>query len=114
MKHSKFEVLEWTVCDGWVNNWSVDAGGPASEDTGMAESFDTHDEALAAIYEFFADLSRAHMVHSYSLDDYRVREIPSGEMFEVEEDPTQEAYTEWNQWRDEHVRILIDDGAANK
>ena len=76
MAKDTFEVQEYTICDGWINNWSEEvpsklAGGYVTE----AQTFETHDEAMAAIYEFFADLSRAHMVHGYSLDDYRVRRI---------------------------------------
>jgi len=60
---SKFEV-QTNFCGRWENCWQED-----DED----QYFDTHDEAMAAIYEFFADLSRAGMAQAYDLSDYRVR-----------------------------------------
>jgi len=47
----------------WENCWTEDD---------EPQYFDTHDLAMAAIYEFFADLSRAGMAQSYQLEDYRV------------------------------------------
>jgi hypothetical protein len=62
---AKYEV-QTCIGDGWENCWHVD-DEPAY--------YDTHDEAMAAIYEFFADLSRAGMAQGYLLEDYRVRPV---------------------------------------
>lgn len=51
---------------GWENCWQEDD---------EPQYFDTEQEAEAAIYEFFADLSRAGMIQSYSLEDYRVERV---------------------------------------
>jgi len=63
---TRFEVQTYTICDGWVNCW-CDEDEPAY--------YDTHDGAQAAIFEFFADLSRAGIVQAYRLEDYRVRPV---------------------------------------
>ena len=59
-----YEVQTYTVCDGWVNCWTIEDEKP--------EVFDTPHEAEAAIYEFFADLGSSGMAQSYSMEDYRV------------------------------------------
>jgi len=59
---TRFEVQ--TYFHGyWENCWTVDD---------EPQYYDTHDEAMADIYEFFADLSRAGIAQSYQLEDYRV------------------------------------------
>jgi len=62
----RFEVQTRTICDGWTNCWTEDE---------LSLTFDTEQEALDAISEFFADLSRAGMSQSYDLEDYRVAKI---------------------------------------
>lgn len=57
-----FEV-QTRIGNGWENCWHEDD---------EPQYFNTHDDAMAAIYEFFADLSRAGMAQSYQLEDYRV------------------------------------------
>lgn len=60
---TRFEVQTYTICGEWVNCW---------HDDDESQYFDTADEAQAAIYEFFANLSRAGMSQHYDLEDYRV------------------------------------------
>jgi hypothetical protein len=62
MPSHKFEV-QTHMFGGWENCWAVD---------GEPEYFDTEQEALDEIDEFFADLQRAGMSHHYDPDDYRV------------------------------------------
>ena len=65
-----FEV-QTAIGNDWENVWSegLDDG---SEQT---QYYDTHDDAMAAIHEFFADLYRVGMAHGYQLEDYRVRPV---------------------------------------
>ena len=62
-KQPRYEVQTHTLCDGWINCWTI-------EDN--TEYFATEQEAQDAIYEFFADLSRAGLSAAYRLEDYRV------------------------------------------
>jgi len=62
-----FEVQTYTLCDGWVNCWTI-------EDE-KKEYFDTEQEAEDAICEFFADLGRAGMAQAYDKEEYRVRKV---------------------------------------
>ena len=63
----RFEVQTYTLCDGWINCWTIEDDKP--------EYFDTEQEAEDAICEFFADLGRAGMAQAYDKEDYRVREM---------------------------------------
>lgn len=62
----RFIVEEYTVCDGWTNNWTDD-DNPAD--------YDTAEAAQAAIDDFFDDLTHAAMSQDYSRDDYRIVKI---------------------------------------
>jgi len=75
---TRFEVQEYTVVDGWINNWTVEIPIHIDEWVTRPQTFATADEAQAAIYEFFADLTRAGMVQSYDMSDYRVVPIAYG------------------------------------
>jgi len=48
-----FEVLHYTLCDGWVNCWTVlDADGRE-----VPKTFPTHEDAQAALDEFLAEIA---------------------------------------------------------
>jgi predicted nucleic acid-binding Zn-ribbon protein len=75
VKHRKartFEVQTHTICDGWINCWTVD---------GELQYFETREEAEANIAEFLDDV--ATEIHcgvrkedeGYSEEDYRVVEV---------------------------------------
>jgi len=66
-----FEV-QTRLSYGWENCWTESDPELNAE---YPQTFDTHDEAMTAIYEFFADLSRAGMAQEYDLSDYRVRPL---------------------------------------
>jgi len=68
----RFEVQEWTLCDGWINNWQEEIKNGHGEWEYIPTTYETFDDAQAAIYEFFANLYRAGMGHAYHLDDYRI------------------------------------------
>ena len=46
-----YEVQTFTLCDGWVNCWSVEIDGISQQET-----FETEAEADAAIDEFLAEI----------------------------------------------------------
>jgi len=68
-----YEVQTFTLCQGWVNCWSVEIDGIS-----QPETFETEAEAQAAIDEFLAEIQaeiecgdRAED-EGYDRDDYRV------------------------------------------
>ncbi len=69
-----YEVQHLTLCDGWVNTWTVNHGDGSSE----PETFETIEAALAAIDEFLADIrdeieaGQCQPDEGYSRDDFRV------------------------------------------
>ena len=49
----KYEVQHNTVCDGWINCWTVSQGdGPA-----VPQTFDTEKEAQTELDGFFEDIA---------------------------------------------------------
>lgn len=69
-----YEVQALTICDGWINTWAVLHPDGSSE----PETFETAEEAQAALDEFFADIQaeidagqRAED-EGYSRDEFRI------------------------------------------
>lgn len=48
----KYEVQHYTLCQGWVNSWSVSENG-----TDIPHIFDTKAEAQAELNDFFTDIA---------------------------------------------------------
>jgi hypothetical protein len=67
-----YEVQHYTLCDGWINCWTI----TDENDVETLETFDTIEEAQAALDEFFADLA-SESNDSYSRDDYRIVAFPA-------------------------------------
>jgi hypothetical protein len=72
----RYEVQTWTLCDGWINTWSV------SDETGEApETFATREEAQAALDEFLRDIQdeieggQRGADEGYDPADFRVEEV---------------------------------------
>jgi hypothetical protein len=67
-----FEVQTYTICDGWVNCWTVDD---------EPQYYDTREEAEAEIAEFLDDIATEIQLgvrkadEGYSEEDYRVVEV---------------------------------------
>lgn len=72
-----FEVQTRFFNDTWENCWT-EGDADINNPDGTPLVFLTHDLAMAAIYEFFADLHRSQMAHHYDFDDYRVRVVDTG------------------------------------
>lgn len=63
----KYEVQEYTLCDGWVNNWS-DESGPTQ--------FNSEYEARACLDEFFNDEAEA-VAQGY------IEDMPDADQFRI-------------------------------
>jgi len=62
----KYEVQHYTLCDGWVNCWTI------SDDDGTTpEVFDTIEQAKLEIQRFLADAERDGL-EGYQDSDFRV------------------------------------------
>lgn len=72
----RYEVQQNTICDGWVNTWSIEH----HDGTVEQETFATRAEALAALDEFFADIwdeivaGQCHP-EAFDPDQYRVAKV---------------------------------------
>ena len=71
-----YEVQTYTICDGWINTWSIE-----DENGTRPETFNTQKEAQTALKEFFADLQaeidagERAQDEGYDPDDYRIEKI---------------------------------------
>ena len=75
----RYEVQTWTLCDGWINTWSV------SDETGEApETFATQKEAQAALDEFLLDIQseidagQRDPDEGYDPADFLIAEVAAG------------------------------------
>jgi len=73
-----FEVQTFTLCDGWINCWSI-----TDEQGTRPETFDTRAEAQAEIDTFFQEIElqikagERQPDEGYSRDEYQILEIPA-------------------------------------
>jgi hypothetical protein len=72
---SKFEIQTYTLCDGWVNTWTIEN----EEGISIKEYFNTSLEALECLNEFFDDVlqdfNEGNLDSLYDRDDYRIVEV---------------------------------------
>lgn len=67
-----FEVQQWTLCQGWVNTWSVDD---------QPQRFETLEAAQAELDEFFDDIQaeidrgERDPEEGYAREDFRIEEV---------------------------------------
>ena len=52
----RYEVQTWTLCDGWINTWSITEEVEEYIFTEVPETFATRKEAQQALDEFLADI----------------------------------------------------------
>ena len=66
----KFEILQNTICDGWVNTWTSD---------GVPESFDSFADAVEELDTFLADTDEAqfngYLEDRYLRRDFKIVEV---------------------------------------
>jgi hypothetical protein len=65
---TKFVVEHWTLCQGWINTWSILDG-----DESTAETFDTEADAQEALREFLEDT--ADFDYPYDPTHFRIRPL---------------------------------------
>lgn len=53
---TRYEVQTFTLCDGWINTWSVSEQAGDDTFTEIPETFATHAKAQAALDEFLAEI----------------------------------------------------------
>ena len=74
----RYEIQTFTLCDGWVNTWTVHHG----DRTSAPETFTTKEEAQAALDEFFADIQeeidagQREPDEGYDREEFRI--MPAG------------------------------------
>ena len=72
---SKFEIQTYTLCEGWVNTWTIENEDGSSE----KEYFNTSLEALECLKEFFEDVlqdfNEGNLDSIYDKEDYRIVEV---------------------------------------
>ena len=74
----KYEIQTFTLCDGWVNTWTVHH----VDGTSTPETFSTEEEAQAALDEFFADIQeeidagQRETDEGYDREEFRI--MPAG------------------------------------
>lgn len=61
----KFEILQNTICDGWVNTWTSD---------GETEYFDSFEDAVEELDTFLADTDESYF-NGYIEDRYQRSEF---------------------------------------
>lgn len=71
----RYEIQHYTLCDGWVNTWTIEQDNGDSE----PEYFDTREDAEMALQDFFNDEHEAFqqgwIESRYSADEFRIVEI---------------------------------------
>jgi len=71
-----YEVQTYTICQGWINCWSIDGNGVSKP-----QIFETRADAQAEIDAFMADIQaqidsgERALDEGYDLEDYRIVEI---------------------------------------
>lgn len=74
----KFEVQQYTLCEGWVNTWSIEEEGVTTP-----QLFDSKAEAQAEIDEFLREIAEEIEYgerdpdNGYDAEDFRV--VPASE-----------------------------------
>lgn len=53
---TRYEVQTFTLCDGWINSWTIIEDGGNNTTTETPETFATRAEAQAALDEFLAEI----------------------------------------------------------
>jgi len=75
MSDAKFEIQHFTLCDGWINTWSIEHNDGTTE----LETFDSFEQALACLDEFIDDeqheYEQGNIESPYGREEFRIVEI---------------------------------------
>lgn len=71
----KFEIQHYTLCDGWINTWTV-----TNEDgTEEPETFDSYNDAWDSLIDFLQqedqDYFNGYIESRYTADEFRIVEV---------------------------------------
>jgi hypothetical protein len=71
----KYEIQHYTLCQGWVNTWTITNEDGLSE----PEYFETKEQAISALADFLDEENREYLngnVESpYDIHEFRIEEI---------------------------------------
>jgi len=76
-----YEVQTYTLCDGWLNTWTISEKVSRNTYTETLETFSTREQAQQALDEFLSDIQeeiaagQRGVDEGYDRDDYRVAEV---------------------------------------
>ena len=66
----KFEILQNTICDGWVNTWTSDD---------VPEHFDSFEDAVEELDTFLMDtqesFEQGHLNSMYKREEFKIVEV---------------------------------------
>lgn len=72
-----FEIQTYTLCDGWVNTWTISENG----ETPVSETFATREEAQTELEDFLSDIEfqiasgERASDEGYDASEFRIIEI---------------------------------------
>jgi len=71
----KYEIQHYTLCDGWVNTWTI-----TNEDgTTESEYFETKEQAISALADFIDEENREYLHGNidspYDIQEFRIEEV---------------------------------------
>jgi hypothetical protein len=71
----KYEIQHYTLCQGWVNTWTITNEDGSSE----PEYFETKEQAISALADFLDEENREYLngnVESpYDIHEFRIEEV---------------------------------------
>ena len=77
----RYEVQTWTLCDGWMNTWSIIEEAGDNIFTDIPETFPTREEAQQALDEFLFDIQseidtgQRSADEGYDAEDFRIVQV---------------------------------------
>jgi hypothetical protein len=77
----RYEVQTWTLCDGWINTWSIIEEAGDNIFTDIPETFPTREEAQQALDEFLFDIQseidtgQRSADEGYDAEDFRIVQV---------------------------------------
>lgn len=72
----KYEIQQYTLCDGWINTWSIEEGGVSKPLV-----FDTKEEAQKELDDFLREIAEEieyverEPENGYDAEDFRIEEV---------------------------------------
>jgi hypothetical protein len=72
-----YEIQHYTLCDGWVNTWSIEEPNGESK----PQVFNTFEDAVSALDEFLDDelyeYQQGNIDSMYERDEFQIVEVTS-------------------------------------